>query len=44
VRPDLKRKMLWTTLISALIFALIWANSHFGWLTYDMLPGPSEVY
>ena len=33
VNPQLKAKLAWTTLISALIFGLFYANYVFGWLT-----------
>lgn len=35
---NLKRKFLWTTVLSTLIFALFYANYLYGWLTIDSLP------
>ncbi|WP_419814674.1 DUF1467 family protein [Glacieibacterium sp.] len=37
--PMIKRKLVWTTLISAVLFGLYWANYDFGWLTIDDIPG-----
>ena len=31
------RVMLWTTLVSALLFGLFYANYSFGWITAEML-------
>lgn len=42
--PMLKKKLLWTTLISFGFFALYWANEHFGWLTLANMPGPFREY
>jgi predicted secreted protein len=44
VAPRFARKFLWTTGISALLFALIWLNERYAWLTFAMLPGPDSVY
>ena len=44
VVTNFKRKFLWTTLISAILFVLIWCNERYGWLTFAMLPGPTSVY
>ncbi|MCG2842382.1 DUF1467 family protein [Sandaracinobacter sp. RS1-74] len=30
---SMPRKLLWTTLISALLFGLFWLNWEFGWIT-----------
>jgi len=37
VDPQLKRKFIRTTWISALIFAPFWIAVHFHWLTFGML-------
>jgi len=37
-RPNLWRKALWTSLISAILFGLFLLNRHFGWLTLDAMP------
>jgi predicted secreted protein len=37
--PMIKRKLVWTTLISAVLFGLFWANYDMGWLTLDDIPG-----
>ncbi len=37
--PQLGRKLLLTTLISAALFALFAANYIFGWITVDDVPG-----
>jgi predicted secreted protein len=39
VDPQLKRKFIRTTWISALIFAPFWIAVHFHWLTFGMLRG-----
>lgn len=39
-KPDLKRKLIWTTLLSAAIFALFWGNYVYGWVTLDSFPIP----
>ena len=44
VIPDLKRKLLITSVIALAIFLIIWANEHYGWLTFAMLPGPDNIY
>ncbi|WP_044559295.1 DUF1467 family protein [Azospirillum sp. B4] len=40
VFPDLKRKFIWTSIISAVILALVWAVFHFGLIDYDRLFDP----
>ncbi len=35
---DLKRKCLWTTLLSAALFGLFYANYFYGWVTLDTFP------
>ena len=40
--PMLGRKLLWTTVISTLLFALFYANYSAGWLTLDDIPGWSK--
>ncbi|WP_439532465.1 DUF1467 family protein [Polymorphobacter sp.] len=37
--PQLGKKLLWTTLISAVLFGLFWANYVFGWLEVADVPG-----
>jgi predicted secreted protein len=37
--PMLARKMLWTTLISAALFGLFYANYLNGWIGLDDIPG-----
>lgn len=37
---DLKRKALWTTALSAVIFGLFYANYLYGWVTLDSFPIP----
>jgi predicted secreted protein len=37
--PMLARKLVWTTLISAALFALFYANYSFGWIGLDDIPG-----
>lgn len=39
VAPNLARKLLWTTLISAILMALFWANYEAGWIVMDDVPG-----
>jgi predicted secreted protein len=39
VDPQLGRKLLWTTLISAVLFGLFWANYVFGWIEVADVPG-----
>ncbi|MBV8971755.1 MAG: DUF1467 family protein [Sphingomonadaceae bacterium] len=39
VRPDMARKALWTTVISAVLFGLFYANYVNGWITVDDVPG-----
>lgn len=40
VAPNLGKKALWTTIVSALIFALFYANYTQGWVGLgDILPG-----
>ncbi|MBB6251642.1 DUF1467 family protein [Nitrospirillum iridis] len=37
---DLKRKFIWTSIISAVILALVWGVFHFGLIDYDRLFDP----
>ncbi len=37
--PMLGRKLIWTTAIATLLFALFYANFIAGWLTLDDMPG-----
>ena len=37
VNPQLKRKFITTTWVSALLFAALWIAVHFHWLTLGML-------
>ncbi|MBZ6378718.1 hypothetical protein B5C34_11445 [Pacificimonas flava] len=37
VRPLIFKKLLWNTLLSAAIFALLYANFHFGWVDIERL-------
>ena len=37
--PMLVKKMLWTTLVSTLLFGLFYANYTAGWVTLDDIPG-----
>lgn len=37
--PMLRRKMIWTTIISAILFGLFYANYVSGWITIDDVPG-----
>jgi predicted secreted protein len=39
-RHDLKRKAVWTTMLSAGLFALFYANYVYGWVTLDNIPMP----
>jgi predicted secreted protein len=39
VDPKLGKKLLWTTLISAALFGLFWANYVFGWIEVADVPG-----
>jgi predicted secreted protein len=37
VNPDLKRKFITTTWVSALVFAPFWIATYFHWISLDML-------
>ncbi len=39
VRPNLRAKAAWTTVISAVLFGLYYANYVHGWITMDDIPG-----
>jgi len=39
VRPNLRAKAVWTTVVSATLFALYYANYVHGWVTMDDIPG-----
>ena len=41
--PMLAKKLLWTTLASAVLFALFYANYAAGWVTLDDVPGWGKV-
>ena len=38
VNPNLKRKFITTTWVSALLFALFWATLYFHWITLPQVP------
>ncbi|MBV7256689.1 DUF1467 family protein [Pacificimonas sp. WHA3] len=38
IRPMLAKKLLWNSVLSAIIFGLLWLNYKLGWITPDMLP------
>ncbi len=38
-RPNLRAKLVWTTVISATLFGLFYANYATGWITLADLPG-----
>lgn len=44
VVPHLRRKVIWTTVITAVLFAILWVNLHYGWIGLDTLPGPFKEY
>lgn len=37
--PMIQRKIVWTTIISAVLFGLYYANYVSGWITADDIPG-----
>lgn len=39
VNPQLARKLIWTTVISAALFALFWLNYVFEWVRVEDVPG-----
>lgn len=39
VNPQLARKLIWTTVISAALFALFWLNYVFDWVRVEDVPG-----
>ena len=39
VRPNLRVKALWTTIVSAVLFGLYYANYVHGWVGIDDIPG-----
>jgi predicted secreted protein len=39
VNPQLGRKLIWTTLISAVLFGLFWLNYVFEWVRIEDVPG-----
>lgn len=43
-RPNLLKKVLWTTLVATVIFTILAVNHHYGWLTLDDLPGPYDSF
>lgn len=42
--PMLWKKVLWTTAVTTVLFLLFWANTKYGWLTLDDLPGPTPEH
>ncbi len=44
VKPMFRRKIIATTIIAGLITSLAAANSHFGWVRFESLPGPDRLY
>ena len=36
---SMRKKLLWTTIVSALLFGLFWLNYSYGWITVDDIPG-----
>ena len=38
--PMLRQKVMWTTIVTTVLFLLFAANHHFGWLTIDDLAAP----
>lgn len=38
--PNMRRKLIWTTVISTLIFGAYVLNLRFGWITLSQLIGP----
>ena len=36
--PHMMRKLLWTTLVSAVLFGIFYANYVYGWITLDKIP------
>ena len=40
VNPNLKRKFITTTWVSAILFALLWLTLHFHWVRLPSFPGP----
>jgi predicted secreted protein len=39
VNLSMRQKLLWTTIVSAALCGLFFANLHFGWITIDDIPG-----
>jgi predicted secreted protein len=44
VLPKLRKKLVWTTALSAIFFLIFFANWHFGWITFENMPGPDKLY
>lgn len=42
--PQLLRKAVWTSVISAILFGLFWANQHYHIIGLRDLPGPFQQY
>lgn len=40
--PMMLKKVVWTTIVTTLLFCLFKANIDYGWITIDDLPGPSS--
>ena len=38
VNPMLWRKVLWTTMLAAAVFALVWGQMTYGWIGFDDIP------
>ena len=43
VRPMLWRKVLATTVLSAIVFALIWGQVTYRWIGFDDIPGVKAI-
>src|SRR3546814_15542800 len=42
-RHDLKRKVVWTTLLASALFAVFYANYIYGWVTLGTFPVPEPA-
>jgi predicted secreted protein len=38
VKPMMLRKVIGTTILSSLVFALVWGQMTYGWITFDDIP------
>ncbi len=43
-QPHFARKIIAASLMAAAVTGLAAANARFGWITFDMLPGPGRLY